>query len=152
MGDAGLLAAIDAAASTCPWRESQFAFTDQHSSDSRGTEFAQKVIVAQGDTSLCGFIAFSRVLDEGEILNVAVHPECQGEGVARSLLTAALASMQSAGVKRCLLEVRESNRAARSLYRSFDFQLDGVRKKYYPTNTGREDALLMSKLLLEVAG
>jgi len=51
------------------------------------------------------------------------------------------------GAKRCLLEVRASNAAARGLYRSLGFQVDGVRKNYYPAATGREDALLMSREL-----
>jgi ribosomal-protein-alanine N-acetyltransferase len=57
----------------------------------------------------------------------------------------ALAKQQ--GVRRCLLEVRESNTAARGLYETLSFQLDGIRKNYYPTTTGREDALLMSRQL-----
>ncbi|MCZ6831549.1 MAG: hypothetical protein O7F73_18545, partial [Gammaproteobacteria bacterium] len=45
---------------------------------------------------------------------------------------------------RCLLEVRCSNGGAIALYRKHGFTEDGVRKNYYPTDGGREDALLMS--------
>ena len=49
--------------------------------------------------------------------------------------------------RRCLLEVRRSNKAARRLYQGSGFALDGVRKNYYPKAGGREDALLMSREL-----
>ena len=58
-----------------------------------------------------------------------------------------LQQMLSLGVQRCLLEVRETNLAARALYAKLDFQLDGQRKNYYPAQNGRENALLMSRQL-----
>ncbi len=50
---------------------------------------------------------------------------------------------------RCFLELRASNEAAHSLYRKFGFQPDGLRKGYYATACGREDAVLMSLALCE---
>jgi len=96
---------------------------------------------------VCGFIIFSKVLDEACIHNLAVHPQQRGEGFGRSLVVAALALAKQQGVRCCLLEVRESNTAARGLYEALCFQMDGIRKNYYPTATGREDALLMSRQL-----
>ena len=149
--DARILAAIDDAASAHPWRESQFALSNTGTDGGSGNVSLQNLVVAHKENSLIGFLAYSMVLDEAEILNIAVHPNYQGLGVACSLLNAALTGFRSAGVKRCLLEVRESNAPARSLYENLEFQVDGVRKNYYPSGTGREDALLMSKLLLELS-
>lgn len=99
------------------------------------------------DTEFKGFILISTVLDEAEILQIGVDPKRQGEGVARALLDVAIASLKTQGVTRLMLEVRESNRAAVSLYRSYGFAEDGLRRGYYPSslNDGaREDALLFS--------
>jgi ribosomal-protein-alanine N-acetyltransferase len=103
-------------------------------------------VLEHGDR-VCGFIIFSSVLDEVCIHNLAVHPARQGEGFGRSLVVAALELAKQQGAGRCLLEVRESSTAARGLYETLSFQLDGIRKNYYPTPTGREDALLMSRQL-----
>jgi ribosomal-protein-alanine N-acetyltransferase len=67
--------------------------------------------------------------------------------VGQKLLDAALVQMHATGASCCLLEVRQSNMAARTLYERSGFRLDGIRKNYYPASTGREDALLMSRKL-----
>ena len=59
----------------------------------------------------------------------------------------ALLKMKHDGATRCHLEVRQSNAVARRLYEGNGFKLDGIRKSYYPTEGGREDALLMSRCL-----
>lgn len=99
------------------------------------------------DGDLKGFILISTVLDEAEILQIAVDPERQGEGLARALLDAALVYLKAKGVNLLMLEVRESNVTAVSLYRNYGFVEDGLRKGYYPSlhnNGAREDALLFS--------
>lgn len=105
-------------------------------------------LVAECGGEVCGFVVYSQVLDEGSIINIAVAPACQGRGYGRRALAHALVLMGESGVSRCLLEVRESNHAARALYESEGFTLDGRRPAYYSTEQGaREDALLMSKQL-----
>jgi ribosomal-protein-alanine N-acetyltransferase len=94
-----------------------------------------------------GYLSYTQVLDEATILDVAIHPDDQGQGLGRILLSGSLQQMLSLGVQRCLLEVRETNLAARALYAKLDFQLDGQRKNYYPAQNGRENALLMSRQL-----
>ena len=49
--------------------------------------------------------------------------------------------------RRAFLEVRPSNAAALALYLSENFSEVSLRKDYYPTPTGREDALVLAKLL-----
>lgn len=87
--------------------------------------------------------AFSIVMDEATLLNIAVLPACQGSGLARQLLIKGLESMSACGARYCFLEVRESNRRAQSLYRSQGFVDIGTRRGYYPTRNGREDARVM---------
>jgi ribosomal-protein-alanine N-acetyltransferase len=97
--------------------------------------------------SFSGFLIYSRLLDEANIDNVAVSPHYQGRGFGRALLLTALDNMCAIGLKRCMLEVRESNVAARALYENNGFVIDGVRPLYYKMQQGREDALLMSRRL-----
>ncbi|RRA28422.1 ribosomal-protein-alanine N-acetyltransferase, partial [Cronobacter sakazakii] len=42
------------------------------------------------------------------------------------------------------LEVRASNHAARALYESLGFNEATIRRNYYPTSDGREDAIIMA--------
>ena len=140
--DARLLVEIDGLVNVSPWSQRQC----EVACDSAMTA-AESVLVLEHAGRVCGFIIFSRVLDEICIHNLAVHPARQSEGFGRSLVTAALELAKQQDVGRCLLEVRASNSAARGLYEALGFQLDGVRKNYYPTSNGREDALLMSRQL-----
>ena len=149
VNDAANLAAIDAAASTDPWSESQFAAVCTNAQYRESSNFLEGILVLELSGEICAYVAYSRVLDEASVLNVAVHPSWQGQGKARLLLQATLDLLSQQGAKRCLLEVRDSNTVARGLYQSMGFQLDGKRQNYYPTQSGREDALLMSKPLPE---
>ena len=94
---------------------------------------------------LQGFALFSQILDEATLLNIVVHPERRRRGMARHLLSNALAELSASGARRCFHEVRVGNTGAIALYRSLGFQADGTRRDYYPAATGREDALLMSR-------
>ncbi len=94
-----------------------------------------------------GFLVYACIADEGSINHVAVEPAREGRGVGRALVLAAMEIMRDERMRVCLLEVRESNAAARGLYRSLGFRVDGRRRGYYPAAGGREDALLMSRPL-----
>ncbi|CAA0124062.1 Ribosomal-protein-alanine acetyltransferase [Halioglobus japonicus] len=140
--DAQTLAAIDASVNIHPWSEAQFAAACTASEGNLSW-----ALVAEEKAVVVGFAVVSLVLDEATLLSIAVDPQRQRRGLGRALLLAALARAQSEGALRCLLEVRESNTAARVLYTASGFTLDGVRKNYYPCGDTREDALLMSKSL-----
>jgi ribosomal-protein-alanine N-acetyltransferase len=98
---------------------------------------------------ICGFAACSRVLDEATLLNFVVVPEARSQGVARQLLDMLIGLLADMGVARLLLEVRESNVIAQTLYLSAGFTRDGQRAHYYPTQDGgaAETAVLMSRQL-----
>ena len=149
--DAKKLATIDVAASAYPWSETQLTAACTDAPSTQSNPFSENVLLLESAGETCGFVVYCLVLDEGSILNIAVHPSWQGRGGARLLLRGALDLLCESGVRRALLEVRDSNTVARGLYGSLGFQLDGVRKNYYLTDNGREDALLMSKLLIQEA-
>ncbi len=81
------------------------------------------------------------ILDQGELANIAVRTDRRGEGHGRHLLGAVLARATERGVHTLFLEVRESNRAARTLYADVGFEVIGRRKGYYQEPT--EDALVL---------
>lgn len=101
------------------------------------------------DAQLVGYALFSTVLDEAELLQIAIDPAWRRQGLAQRLLQQAQTELAAAGIVRLLLEVRLSNQPAVQLYRRLGFSEDGRRRDYYPTATGREDALLMSCPLAE---
>jgi len=88
-----------------------------------------------------GYVVAIFAADEGEIANLAVAVEAQGRGVGQVLLDAVIADAGRRGTATLYLEVRESNSAARRLYRSRKFEEVGRRRGYYQRPT--EDALLL---------
>ncbi len=107
------------------------------------------LLIAEDRGGLSAFAALHWVLDEATLLNLVVAPVARGEGVAKELLCIAIKHLRGASMRRILLEVRESNTAARRLYASFGFREDGRREGYYPgqEHADREAAILMSKTL-----
>lgn len=90
--------------------------------------------------NLSGYLAFSLIEDEMEILNLAVHPKCRRQGIGTSLLKHAFRICRETGIAKSFLDVKESNKGALNLYKKFGYSQIGIRKKYYPDT--REDALL----------
>jgi ribosomal-protein-alanine N-acetyltransferase len=85
---------------------------------------------------------------ESHVLNVCVHPECQGHGFGRIMVEHLIGRAREREVKRMYLEVRPSNLIAYKLYESLGFDEIGIRANYYPAFVGREDALVLGMDLL----
>jgi ribosomal-protein-alanine N-acetyltransferase len=98
------------------------------------------LVARAADGTVAGYICPMLVLDEGQILNVAVRPEYRGRGIGGLLMEAALNEFGNRKASFVALEVRPSNRAAISLYTRCGFVTTGRRKAYYENG---EDALLM---------
>lgn len=92
-------------------------------------------VAVEGESAV-GFLAFEQIIDEGSVIEVAVHPDFRRKGIARELLQNALNSAE--GLRTVFLEVRESNSPAVALYESLGFERVAVRKNYYdrPTEDG----------------
>ncbi len=88
-----------------------------------------------------GFLLAWTVADELHVINVATHPERRRRGVAHALMTTLVETAQEERRRLVLLEVRRSNRAAISLYRTHGFSAIGLRRAYYSDNS--EDAVEM---------
>lgn len=97
--------------------------------------------VAEVEGRLAGSLTLWNVVGEGEIANVAVHPDFWRQGIGRALVQTALNKAAELGFPRVMLEVRANNLPAQALYQSFGFLEDGRRAGYYSNG---EDAILMS--------
>lgn len=98
--------------------------------------------VALSGGKVIGYAGLWKVIDEGDITNIAVLPEFRRMGAASSLMGALIDFCKSAGLIKLTLEVRRSNSAAIQLYKKYGFKETGFRKQYYADN--REDALIMA--------
>jgi len=98
--------------------------------------------VAEGTSSIAGFLIARRMADEVEILNAAVARESRRSGIGTLLLREGLAWGEAAGARRAFLEVRETNFAAILFYERNGFSGVGHRPHYY--SDPAESALLLA--------
>ena len=92
-----------------------------------------------------GYIFCARILDEWEILSLAVESAFRRLGTARVLLDETVRQARNSSCRRILLEVNEGNAPAIALYEGFGFHAVGRRPGYYPEDGS--DALLMELLI-----
>ena len=120
-----------------PWPRSAFAeIVDK--------EDADYYLAEDTDTGkLLGGCVIFRILDEGDITNVAVHKEYRNQGIACGLLEYAMEHSESLGTVDFTLEVRASNEAAIRLYEKSGFISEGIRPGFY--SKPKEDACIMWK-------
>jgi len=81
---------------------------------------------------------------EAHLLNLSIGAPWQRGGRGTALLKEAAAVARKLGATNIFLEVRPSNEAGLALYRRFGFRRVAVRRDYYPADSGREDALVLS--------
>lgn len=96
---------------------------------------------------MVGYAVLMLVVDEAELLDIAIAAAHQRKGMGRELMAALLALARHEEMRRVVLEVRASNKNAIALYRASGFEQIGLRRDYYPAEQGREDAILMGKVL-----
>ena len=80
-------------------------------------------------------------------MNLCVRPESLQQGIGRKLLSHLISLARRHNAEMMFLEVRPTNRAARALYESMGFNELGSRREYYPADHGREDALILARVL-----
>lgn len=124
----------------------KLCFSDPWSEKSVTSELENELslwLVAEEDGIVCGYVGSQTVLDETDMMNIAVAPNCRRQGVAAALIADLVDRLKARG-SRCLrLEVRESNAPAIALYLHLGFTQLGVRKNYY--RNPKENALILGK-------
>ena len=103
---------------------------------------AKYIVAKDKETNkVLGFIGIWIILGEGDITNIAVHPNFRKLRIGEKLLSSMITLCESLDCNIINLEVRSSNLPAISLYKKFNFLEIGLRKGYYEDN--KEDAILM---------
>ena len=105
-------------------------------------------IVAKCDKEIIGYAFLLTAFDESHLLNMCIDKKQQSQGLGRKLLKHLEQICRISHSKVFLLEVRESNPIAQNLYQSFGFKQIGIRKNYYRCIKGRENAIVMTKKLM----
>lgn len=118
-----------------PWtREGFFTFLTRDDS---------MFLVVEEKEKILGYCGLLMVLDEGDVLNVAVRKDRQREGIGNFLMESLIRLSGQLGISMIHLEVRKGNETAIRLYERLGFERDGIRKGYYTDPV--EDAVLMTK-------
>lgn len=125
--------ALERAAHSHPWRQSSFE---------NCLKGRQHCLLGFLGNTLAGYFVVAYGGGDAELLNLVVAKDYRRKGFGACLLKYAMAFVKP-HADMLFLEVRVSNRAAIALYSQHGFYEVGLRKNYYPTLNGREDALLM---------
>jgi ribosomal-protein-alanine N-acetyltransferase len=145
VGDCDALAEIHCSAFRRGWSDAEFeALLVQPATHA----FIAHYRNAFGGQRPAGFILYRLVVEEAEVLSIAVAPQLRRRGIGRKLLQEALKHLYSEGAHGIYLEVEDSNPAAIALYRGMEFRESGKRSGYYVQ--GREHpgaALVMLRQL-----
>ena len=132
------IVAIEQAVHVHPWTRGNFA-------DSISAGY--HCWVAHRGGALAGYGVVTIGAGEAHLLNLSVAPGWKRRGVGTELTRFFMRLARDYGAQKIFLEVRPSNVAARALYTAEGFAEIGVRRDYYPTPGGREDAVVMELAL-----
>jgi ribosomal-protein-alanine N-acetyltransferase len=130
---------IECKVHTHPWTRGNF-------SDALCSNYQCKVYESEPGGML-GYAVLMLAVDEAELLDIAIAAQHQRQGWGRKLLEEMMVLARRHAMRSLVLEVRASNLAAISLYRNSGFVDIGLRRDYYQTENGREDAILMGREL-----
>ncbi len=100
-------------------------------------------LVALEGERVVGYVGSQTVIDETDMMNVAVHPDYRRRGIAEALVNALVSDLKGLGSHGLTLEVRASNDSAKALYEKLGFQHVGTRRNYY--RHPKEDGLILRK-------
>ncbi len=123
-------------------RAHAFPWSEQTLASNQGERYCNYQLSVDGE--MAAFAITQVVLDEATLFNIAVDPAYQRRGLGRALLEHVIDEVEKLGVVTLWLEVRASNVAAIALYESVGFNEATIRRNYYPTADGREDAIIMA--------
>ncbi len=99
--------------------------------------------IAKVDEEIVGYGCFWFIADEGQLVNIGVHPDYRRLGIGEAILTRGIEEARAKGMRTMFLEVRVSNLGAQKMYEKFDFQNLGLRKKVY--DLPMEDGYVMER-------
>jgi [ribosomal protein S18]-alanine N-acetyltransferase len=138
LADLAAIERIERRAYPTPWSRSMFA-----SELAKGSSICLGAVDSNAGDALIAYLIISRYADAWHVMNVAVHEDYRGQGIATKLLNRLFELTAGDDRRGYTLEVRVSNSGAIKLYERLGFVPRGIRRGYYTDN--REDALIMWK-------
>ncbi len=135
LSDVAAVCAIEQQVQPQPWTQGNF---------SDALRSGYRCLVDESQHEIISYAVLMPLIDEAELLTIAVAPSWQRNGLGGLMLRAVLDVARERKMRKIFLEVRVSNVAAIVLYRATGFVEIGRRRGYYQTADGREDALLMA--------
>lgn len=132
--DLDVIVQIEEACFSDPWSKQGFL-------DSLNEVSAHLLVIEDENKEIAGYACLYLVVDEGEIVNVAIDPKYRQKGYGAKLVGDLMKLGRDLGAERFFLEVRKSNEAGQALYGSLGFFACSVRKGFY--ENPKEDAVLM---------
>lgn len=129
------IAALEEQFFSAPWDENSIA-------SELSNPLSCWLVAADGDT-VAGYVGSQTVLGESDMMNLAVQPDYQRQGIGERLVLALIERLREKDSHCLTLEVRASNIPAKKLYEKLGFQMVGKRKNYY--QRPREDADILRK-------
>jgi ribosomal-protein-alanine N-acetyltransferase len=136
--DLPVVAAIEREAYAFPWTQNIFR-------DCLRVGYCCVVLEVGGETVAYGVLSIAAA--EAHLLNLCVRPAFQRRGLGADLLAWLLARAREGGAREVFLEVRPSNESALLLYERAGFRRIGLRRNYYRSDNGREDAVVLVRTL-----
>ena len=118
------------------------------------TEFSAMLSASNALSVTCdaGFALGQVIVDEAELFLIMTKPEHRKQGVGHRILATFEQQAFQNAVRRIILEVADTNEAARALYSANGYQQIAVRKNYYTfPNGSHADAIVMEKHLQKTA-
>ena len=129
------VAALEKVCFSDPWSERSIAYELTN-------PLSYWLVATEGD-QLAGYVGSQTVVDEADMMNIAVDPAFRRQGVAEGLVERLVSHLAAKQVRCLALEVRASNEPARALYEKLGFAQVGKRPNYY--RNPKEDALILRK-------
>lgn len=121
-------------------------FSDPWSQRSVASELENPLalwLVWEEDGQVLGYVGSQTVLDETDMMNVAVNAQARRRGIAQALVEELVVLLKQRGSRSLTLEVRASNAPAIALYEKLGFRQVGRRPNYY--SHPKEDGLILRK-------
>ncbi|MEV1168046.1 ribosomal protein S18-alanine N-acetyltransferase [Nonomuraea sp. NPDC049784] len=101
-------------------------------------------VVVLVDDKIVAYAGLAAAADQADVQTIAVLEQYRGTGIGGAMLTELLAEAQRRGAREIFLEVRADNPQAQAVYRHYEFEEIGTRRRYYDDGT---DAIMMRRKL-----
>lgn len=101
-------------------------------------------LVLKYNDDIFGFAGIKIIFNEADIMNIVIRKDKRNLGLGKKLLSELIVLSKTKNCNCITLEVNENNIFAINLYKSFNFENVGLRKRYY---NNKDNAVIMTLYL-----